>query len=263
MAELREVFEMTTKQMDPDLDSWKDQERRQRQNRQRRKVGALAVAAAIGVAALVLILLTRPGEGAGPPASGSATPSVGSVVDPSAVQVTTGFVEAYGSFDAPGAIGYLADGASVEPVAGAFGVGTTTKQWPLNLSWWKATGYKQRLHSCQVMGVSSLGTNVRCTLDYSNFGADQIGRGPFRGSYWDLTVLDGKIVSASQYCEIAKFSPQMWEPFSRWVSTTYPKDAKVMFANHFSDYRLNPESIQLWGQHLKDYVKAVKQGTAK
>ncbi len=25
--------------------------------------------------------------------------------------------------------------------------------------------------------------------------------------------------------DIEKFSPQMWEPFADWVSTTYPKDA--------------------------------------
>ncbi len=258
MAELREVFEMTTKQMDPDLDSWKDQERRQRQNRQRRKFGALAVAAAIGVAALVLIMLTRPGDSGPPVTSVSTAPPV---EDPSAIQVTTGFVEAYGTFDAQGAIGYLADGANVEVTGGAFGVGTTLKQWPLNLSWWKATGYKQTLRSCQVTGVSSLGTNVRCTLDYSNFGSDQIGLAPFKGSYWDLLVLDGKIVYGSQYCEIAKFSPQMWEPFARWVSTTYPKDAEVMYANNLSDFRLTPKSIELWGRHTKEYVKVVDQGT--
>ena len=62
MAELKEVFEMTTRQVEPDLDSWKDQERRQQQTRRRRRIGAFAVAAAIGVAAVVLVLVTQPGE---------------------------------------------------------------------------------------------------------------------------------------------------------------------------------------------------------
>ena len=70
MAELREVFEMTTKQMEPDQDSWNEQERRQRRTARNRKVGAFAVAAAIGVAAVVVVLATRLGDNATTPGSG-------------------------------------------------------------------------------------------------------------------------------------------------------------------------------------------------
>jgi hypothetical protein len=260
MAELREVFEMTTKQVEPDLDSWRDQERRQDRSRQRRRYSAIAVAAAIGLAVLVLVLVTRPGETAAPPgnAGGAATYPV----DPGAVTVATDFVEAYGAFDAEKAISYLADGANVSVVGGAGGVGGALDEWPLNLSWWKATGYEQMLDPCEVTGSSAAGTSVRCTLDYQNFGSEKIGRGPFTGSFWEFTVRDGQIVSGSQYCEIAKFSPQMWEPFAKWVSTTYPKDAGVMYANDLGDYRLTQKSIRLWEQHTKDYVKAVERGSA-
>jgi hypothetical protein len=68
MAELREVFEMVTKQAEPDIDSWRQQERRQRRKDTRRKLGAVAVAAAIGVVAVVVVIRavdegtgTRPG----------------------------------------------------------------------------------------------------------------------------------------------------------------------------------------------------------
>jgi len=260
MAELREVFEMTTKQVEPDLDSWRDQQRRQDRNRQRRRFGAIAVAAAIGVAVLLLVLVTRPGESSAP--VGDEGGAIVHPVDPSAVDVATGFVEAYGAFDAETAISYLADGADVSVAGGAGGVGEALDEWPLNLSWWKAIGYEQMLDPCEVTGSSAAGTSVRCTLDYQSFGSEKIGRGPFTGSYWDLTVRDGQIVSGSQYCEIANFSPQMWEPFARWVSKTYPKDVAVMYANNLSDYRLTQKSIRLWEQHTKDYVKAVEQGTA-
>lgn len=79
MPELREVFEMTTKQIDPDVGSWRDQQERQRKRARNRKVGAILVAAAIGVAAAVLILTNRPGEGgtgsvpAGDPSSPTTT----------------------------------------------------------------------------------------------------------------------------------------------------------------------------------------------
>jgi TolB protein len=64
MAELKELFEMATKQAEPDLDSWKEQEQRQRRTGRRRKLGTFAMAAAIGVGAIALILVMRPGENA-------------------------------------------------------------------------------------------------------------------------------------------------------------------------------------------------------
>jgi hypothetical protein len=86
MTELKEVFEMTTKQMEPDQDSWNQQERRQRRTVRNRKVGALVVAAAIGLAAVVLIMELRPGGEAKTPANESA------VINPGdeAVQVAEG-----------------------------------------------------------------------------------------------------------------------------------------------------------------------------
>ena len=53
MLELREVFEMTTKQIEPNLDSWRKQEERQHRSARRRKMGALAVAAVIAIAAAI------------------------------------------------------------------------------------------------------------------------------------------------------------------------------------------------------------------
>jgi hypothetical protein len=59
MPELREVFEMTTKQMEPDVDAWREQEKRQRRSGRNAKIGAFAVAAALGLAAIVLVLSNR------------------------------------------------------------------------------------------------------------------------------------------------------------------------------------------------------------
>lgn len=55
MSELREVFEMTVKQMgEPDLDSWREQERLQRNASRSRKLGAMAVAAVVLIAGVVV-----------------------------------------------------------------------------------------------------------------------------------------------------------------------------------------------------------------
>jgi hypothetical protein len=264
MPDVREVYEMITKQKPPEPGALQRQQKRQVRAARNRKYGAFAVAAAIGLVAVVALLATRGSNPAPIPADSQTASSSLIASDPAALRVATGFVEAYGAFDAEGAIGYLADGADVSALGGANGVGIAPEEWPLGLSWWEATGYEQILRSCKVTGTSAAGTDVRCALDYHNFGSERLGRGPFAGSYWDLTVLDGQIVQGSQYCEIKRFSPQMWEPFARWVSKTYPKDAAVMYPDDsLSDFVLTPESIALWGQHTKDYVKEVEAGTAR
>ena len=59
MPDLREVFEMTTKQMEPDLDAWREQEKLQRRSSRNKKLGAFAVAAAIGLGAVVFVLANQ------------------------------------------------------------------------------------------------------------------------------------------------------------------------------------------------------------
>ena len=62
MAELREVYEMTTKQMEPDQDSWRKQDERHHRADRRRKFGALAVAAMVAVVAAVGIMSNLDGD---------------------------------------------------------------------------------------------------------------------------------------------------------------------------------------------------------
>lgn len=79
MAELRELFEMTTKQMEPDQDSWRKQDERHQRADRRRKIGALAVAAMVAVVAGLGIVWSLDGDdGAGEdtPASVGVEPEV-------------------------------------------------------------------------------------------------------------------------------------------------------------------------------------------
>jgi Tol biopolymer transport system component len=66
-SELREVFEMVTKQTEPEPDARWEQERRQRRRSRNRKLGALAIATTIGIVAVVVsvVSLSRTAE---PPA---------------------------------------------------------------------------------------------------------------------------------------------------------------------------------------------------
>jgi len=56
VPELREVFEMTTRKIEPDLHEWEEQERRQRRVTRNRKIGAIALSAALAVVAALFVL---------------------------------------------------------------------------------------------------------------------------------------------------------------------------------------------------------------
>jgi hypothetical protein len=258
MAELKDVFETVTRQAEPDPDSWNQQERRQRRTVRNRKVGAFAVAAAIGLAAVALFLGTRPGDGTLPADTTSTVDRSGSA----AQDVATGFITAIGDFDVERAMSYLADDADITGLidsVGVQGVGGTTAALAPFVSLMEAYGYEQLFNSlkpCEQLSSSASGTDLRCAFVFQSLRSDEIGLGPFNGSFFDITVLDGEIVRASMYWETEKFSPQVWEPFAAWVSTTYPEDAAVMYEDDsYGGAQLTEESIRLWERHTKEYVE--------
>jgi len=68
MPDIREVYEMVTKQRPPEPGALERQQKRQVRAARNKKIGAFAVAAAIGLVAAVLILVNRPGGNATTPA---------------------------------------------------------------------------------------------------------------------------------------------------------------------------------------------------
>jgi hypothetical protein len=180
------------------------------------------------------------------------------------MEVASSFLGAYGAFDTERAITYLADDADISKLigsVGAQGVQGTPEEFRLLVSLLEATGYKQTLISCEELGGSASEADVLCSSDYHNFRSDEIGRGPFSAVSFDLTVRDGEIVRARQDFGVEEFSTQMWDPFARWVSKAYPKDATVMYEDGGGGMRLTEESIRLWERHTRAYVKELKRKT--
>jgi len=206
-------------------------------------MAVLALAATIGLTAC---------SGSDEATQEEATPTVAAQTgDPNAQEVATSFLEAYGAFDADRATTYLAEDANLSEL-GVEG----TRQFQLLVSWLKAEGYKQMLDSCESLGSTDSETTIQCTFDFYGLRSDEIGRGPYSGSFIDITVSDGKIVKARLYWETGEFSPQMWEPFTKWVAKVHPDDGAVMFEDgDYSKYRLSNESIRLWDQLTREYVK--------
>jgi hypothetical protein len=216
------------------------------------KLGAIAV-----ITAIVLVACSGSGSS---PQPGTAAPTTGAPAsatpDARAGDVARAFIEAYGAFDVEQAIAYLADEADLSEFAG------TREGLRLQNAWFDAMGYRQMLGPCEVLATSASGTTVRCSYDFHSLRSEEIGLGPFGGSYFEITVSDGAVVRASNQLNYAdEFSPQVWEPFAKWVSKSYPADAEVMYTDgSLTDGRLTEESFRLWKKHSLEYVKAVAQG---
>lgn len=59
MAELKELFEMVTNKVEPDLDAWREQEERRQRRQRRRRGAAFAVAAVVAAAVVVAAFAVR------------------------------------------------------------------------------------------------------------------------------------------------------------------------------------------------------------
>jgi hypothetical protein len=258
MPDVQEVFRMTTQKIRPEPGFVDRQYDHRRKQQRKRKIGAFAAAAVIGVAAVALIVNNLGGGESG-------TDIVDSPPQ-TAQEVATGFLDAYGAYDADRAIGYLANDADIKALmteVGAQDVDGTVKEFRLLLSYLQAMGYTQILDPCEELGSSAAGTSLRCSFDFHALRSDEIELGPFGGSYFDLTVLDGRIVRASKFFATEGFSVEVWEPFAAFVSTAYPEDAAVMYVDDtYSEVRLTEASIRLWDEHTRGYVEEVQAGGA-
>jgi hypothetical protein len=179
-----------------------------------------------------------------------------------AKEVALGFLDAYAAFDAQKAMTYVAEDADLRGVLYTHQVPANTEGLSLKLSLLEALGYEQTVTSCEAAAFGS-DTSVVCDYVFHALGSDQIGRGPFSGNSYVFTVRDGAIVRAGEARNLDKFFHQMWWPFGEWVSSTYPKDAAVMYLHGTRGAaRFSPASIRLWVRHTREYVEDVKQGTA-
>jgi hypothetical protein len=212
----------------------------------------------IGVTAALVFLAACDGGGEAPATEEPPTPAA----DTDAEEVASSFVEAYGAFDAEEAITYLAPDAAILELIGSIGahrgVEGTTEELRLLISLLRAEGYRQTLDACEAQGDSASGTMVHCTFDFHLFGSGRLGLGPYSGSSFDLTVLDGEIVRAGAAFEVEEFSREMWEPFEAWVSEAYPDDASAMYDDEtHTGVRLTEQSVRLWRRHVREYVEVM------
>jgi hypothetical protein len=256
MPDVQEVFRMATQKVRPEHGFMDRQDDRQRRRSRNRKLGGLAVAATIAVAAVVVILGARSGPDAITPADDPTVAPTDAVEE-----VARGFLRAYGALDAEQALAYLADDADISGLitsVGARGVVGTREELRLLFSYLDAARFQSYVSQPCEVSSSASGTSLHCPFSFHLLGSYEMGRGPFGGSHIDLTVRDGEIVRASQQIQVEEFSPQMWEPFAAWVSSTHPEDAVVMYTDEtYSGAQLTKESILLWRERAREYMNEI------
>ena len=237
--------------------SFNDLGRRRDRKRRNQRIAAGVVGIAVFVAAIWVVTTAGSFDRTTPADQPTVKP------DAAAEEVALGFLDAYAAFDAQKAMTYVADDLDLRGVLNvAHQVPANTEGLSLKLSLLQAVGYEQTVTSCEAAAFGS-DTSVVCEYVFHALGSDQIGRGPFSGNSYVFTVRDGAIVRAGEARNLDKFDRQMWWPFAEWVSSTYPKDAGVMYLHGpRSIARFSPESIRLWERHTREYVEAVQKGTA-
>ena len=251
MPDVREVYEMVTKQKPSDPGALERQRTRQIRTVRNRKVGAFAVVAAIAAASIGIALASR---------VGTDRVKVGGEPTPSPVEVATGFMDAYGRFDENRAISFLAPDANVGPLISSIGEVHDGPGLRLSIEWLKAVGYQQQLHSCREQGTSATATEVRCSFDLHLLRSSELDKGPYGPATIDLTIKDGKIVFASawNFDYEESFSSEMWGPFDRWVSRTHPEEVAYMYRDEsHSGVLLNDASIWRWEVYTKAFVRTM------
>jgi hypothetical protein len=260
MPDVREVYEMVTKQKAPGPGALERQQKRQARTARNRRFGALAAAAAIGLVAVVVFAATRATEDT----TSIADEPIGTAA--TSREVATGFIDAFGAFDADTAVGYLAEGASLTGITtlGDPAMSGSIRDFRTTVAWFEAIGYKQTVGDCELI-TPAADALFSCPVTYDTLRSDETGVGPYVGSSWEITVRDGAIVRTVLNFEYEGngFSETSWEPFGRWVSDTHPEDAAVMYTDDtMSLPHLTQRTIRLWEERTKEYVKEVQAGTA-
>ena len=265
MSQLKELIDQEAHRIGAHPNALESMLRRRDRKRRNQRVVAGVVGIAVFVAAIWIVTSSGSSDRTQTPAN---EPSTVNPTD-AAEDVVRGFLAAFGAFDPGAAMTYVADDTDlrglIEPPAPA-----NDKGLSLELALLDAQRVQLTITSCQAVPFGSA-TSVVCGFDFHALGSDVLGRGPFTGGTFVFTVRDGEIVEVATNANLDQFASQMSAPFAEWVSARYPRDFEVMYGRSIPTRpeglrqvygRPTEESIPLWEQHTREYVKAVQQGTA-
>ena len=222
------------------------EETRAEDRRRSRRMLVGVVVATAAVTALAFWAATRGEDRAVP------TPAV--PTDPK--QVATDYLDALAAYDLPRAESYLSGDPDLRLWDNA---PTDVDGWRAAQAWNQAVEFEMDPGPCREnTSVDSTTTSFRCPYVFEGLGSKELGRGPYDGSTYLITVRDGEVVAASDQFAYGTngYSGETWEPFTAWVTANYPQHVDVMYTDGGGTQATTDRSISLWHRHLIQYIAA-------
>ena len=238
-------------------------------SRRRRLVWATGALAAAAAAAVVIWM-----PGSTEPDAGPAFPPTPPTPPTQAEQLATDFVEAFAAFDQDRAASMLAADAIVsegdDSALAVLRLGDgpgEAYQWRRYNRWWRAIGLDFDLDSCTAADLLATGAVVECGYRLQALRSEALGRGPFGGSTFRITIENGQVSDAhlTGVNSAEGFVDQMWDPFWEWLLQTHPDDGSRLNVWRYSqaDEDAVARSMRLWAQRSQEYADAVLAGEAE
>jgi len=122
---------------------------------------------------------------------------------------------------------------------------------------------------CELQSSTSAGSNLVCPYDFHGFHSDERGLGPYSGSAYRITILDGKITS---FIDIPQLQPEdesawvveNWDAFNTWGRETHPQDWATLDSEEAiaSLIASSPDqAIEMYERLMRGFVEFENQGS--
>jgi len=119
---------------------------------------------------------------------------------------------------------------------------------------------------CELQSSTSDGWNVVCPYDFHGFHSDERGLGPYSGSAYRITILDGEITSFidSPLLDGNAWPVENWDAFNTWGRETHPQDWETLDNEDAiaSLIASSPDqAIEMYERLMRDFVAFENQGS--
>ncbi len=158
-------------------------------------------------------------------------------------------------------------------------LGNSFETMPDEFAWQQAVGWTIEVTECEITNPDIANTRVTCHVTHSNDISRALERGPFDGAYHmrvmyegdqklNVTITRTTVTESLEYhFPQSEFTTGSWRPFVTWLEQTYPEDMNLMLGPPTPQGHedglvppgdrpplTTPESIELWRQHVQEYV---------
>ena len=173
-------------------------------------------------------------------------------------QLAHDFVSTYFAFDRKGAASFVADDAkpSLRSPLGP-------KGWLRQNRLEEALDYEFHLDGCfQIATVNPEGARIGCLHTANLLGLGDLGRGPFSGNLFNITVRDGKVIDFQTAVGANDYDELGWGPFWSWIEDTHASEVPAL--EEMDEPDLTPKEvtrmIRAWRQIGQEYAAALRSG---